>query len=949
FSPGAGSYYNSVSVTIECSTPEASIYYTTDGTDPNNQSMAYTTPINITQNTNLKAIAYAEGLDPSNIANANYTIIIPIANANIAALRQQDDDESTIYQLTGEAVVTFKQTYRNQKFVQDATGGILIDDQANILGNYNLYDGITGITGKLVSFGGMLQFTPVLPGNTASSTNNEVSPTTISANTFNNNFEDYEAQLVRIDDVQFTSTGNFANGQIYYAASGSDILKFRTTFYDVDYTGTAIPTGNLSIVGIANSTDDGNFISARNAADFIVVTTNPPTNVVAVASDTAVELTWDEPGTGIGTWFTHALINEFSDAIGTGSAAQFEVAHRYSPAHLASFGVAGATLSKVQFMPHEPAATYTVKIYTGGTVAGPGPLAHSQVVASVNADVWNEVTLTQTVTIPTDSELWIGIGINTPTGYPAGCDEGPAVINYGEMMYFGGSWSTLYDLAEIDANWMIKGMASGATGTRTFALNMDDSKIDQRGAGAKRITGKHAFSADPMKPIVTRKNTPATKQDALITHNTRSRTLTGYNIWRAPAASTADENTWTAISTNVSTTSYTDNTWAQVPTGEYKYAVKAIYTGGLPSNPAFSNSVSKNMDCNVTITLATADAASPAGAVVTLTNTDNNPAHVYTATATAATVNFPAVWHGVYTIKVVKAGYQTVIVENVIISGEEYSHPTITLPITNVVFSEGFEGTAFPPTGWTTIDSDGDGKNWIAWTYTPHSGTKSASSASYDNNSGTLTPDNWLITNQINLQTGYSYSLSFWVAPQDPNYPQDHYSVMVSTTNAQPASFTSIFSETITAADWTQKTVNLPYAGQNIYIAFRHHDCTDWYIMKLDDIEITRTPSSDTFVSVSGQVNGTSGGLQGANVVLAGAQTYTATTTANGAFTMASVLGNASYTLTVSKDGYQTHTQTLAVGATNVVVPTITLVEDSGNTLYPPQDLTGEVVGSDVT
>ncbi|HPY97376.1 MAG TPA: C10 family peptidase, partial [Candidatus Cloacimonadota bacterium] len=307
FSPGSGSYFNSVSVTIASTTPEASIYYTTDGTDPNNQSTPYTTPINITQNTNLKAIAYAEGLDPSNIANANYTIIIPIANANIAALRQQDDDESTIYKLTGEAVVTFKQTYRNQKFIQDATGGILIDDQANILGDYNLYDGITGITGKLVSFGGMLQFTPVLSGNPASSTNNEVSPTTVSANTFNNNFEDYEAQLVKIDGVQFTSTGNFANGQIYYAASGSDILKFRTTFYDVDYTGTAIPTGNLSIVGIANSTDDGNFISARNAADFTVVTTNPPTNVVAVATDTAVELTWDEPGTSVDTWFTHAL------------------------------------------------------------------------------------------------------------------------------------------------------------------------------------------------------------------------------------------------------------------------------------------------------------------------------------------------------------------------------------------------------------------------------------------------------------------------------------------------------------------------------------------------------------------------------------------------------------------------------------------------------------------
>ncbi|HOE91808.1 MAG TPA: YCF48-related protein, partial [Candidatus Cloacimonadota bacterium] len=150
--PGTGSYYNSVEVAIECATPDANIYYTVDGTDPNNQSTLYTIPFNITQTTTLKAIAYAEGLDPSSIASVTYTIITPIQNANIAALRLQNDDNTTIYQLNGEAIVTFKQTYRNQKFVQDATGGILIDDVANILGNYNVFDGITGIVGKLTTF-----------------------------------------------------------------------------------------------------------------------------------------------------------------------------------------------------------------------------------------------------------------------------------------------------------------------------------------------------------------------------------------------------------------------------------------------------------------------------------------------------------------------------------------------------------------------------------------------------------------------------------------------------------------------------------------------------------------------------------------------------------------------------------------------------------------------------
>ncbi|MDD2651008.1 MAG: YCF48-related protein, partial [Candidatus Cloacimonetes bacterium] len=310
FSPGTGSYFGSIEVTIASATEDANIYYTTDGTDPSNQSNAYSNPITITETTTLKAIAYAEGLEPSNIATANYTIIVPIENANIAALRQQDDDNSTIYKLTGEAIVTFKQTYRNQKFVQDATAAILIDDQANVLGDYDLYDGITGIVGKLTSFGGMLQFTPVLAGDPASSTDNQITPTIVTVADFNNNFEDYEASLVQIDGLHFTSTGNFANGQVYTAVNAGETLNFRTSFYDVDYIGSEIPSGTISIVGIANSTDDGSFLSARNADDFTETgdtptTLYPPQDLRAEVIGSDVTLAWDEAGAPT-TWITHS-------------------------------------------------------------------------------------------------------------------------------------------------------------------------------------------------------------------------------------------------------------------------------------------------------------------------------------------------------------------------------------------------------------------------------------------------------------------------------------------------------------------------------------------------------------------------------------------------------------------------------------------------------------------
>ncbi|MDZ4183223.1 MAG: hypothetical protein U1B83_10135, partial [Candidatus Cloacimonadaceae bacterium] len=83
-----------------------------------------------------------------------------VAVANIAALRASATG-STVYTLTGEAVLTFKQTFRNQKFIQDATAAILVDDLNNIITTvYNIGDGITGISGTLTEFGGMKQFTP---------------------------------------------------------------------------------------------------------------------------------------------------------------------------------------------------------------------------------------------------------------------------------------------------------------------------------------------------------------------------------------------------------------------------------------------------------------------------------------------------------------------------------------------------------------------------------------------------------------------------------------------------------------------------------------------------------------------------------------------------------------------------------------------------------------------
>jgi len=188
---------------------------------------------------------------------------------------------STVYTLTGEAVLTFQQTFRNQKYIQDTTAAILIDDNSAVITTaYNHYDGITGITSTLGTFGGMLQFVPIRDPGAATSTGNTIIPQQIVLGQLLTNFEDYESELVEVLGVSFNVTGNFANGTVYPMTDGVNNYNFRTTFFGVNYINTEIPTVPKNIVGIPNSRAEGNFFTARFLSDFRDVTVpNPPTKL----------------------------------------------------------------------------------------------------------------------------------------------------------------------------------------------------------------------------------------------------------------------------------------------------------------------------------------------------------------------------------------------------------------------------------------------------------------------------------------------------------------------------------------------------------------------------------------------------------------------------------------------------------------------------------------------
>ncbi|MAZ73498.1 MAG: hypothetical protein CMC70_10170 [Flavobacteriaceae bacterium] len=187
----------------------------------------------------------------------------------IAQLRTGNLGE--IYTLTGEAIVTFQQNLRNQKFIEDATAAILIDDPNKIItSNYTTGDGIAGITGMLSDFNGMLQFIPQIdPGPPVSQGNSNI-PQAVSITQLNTNPEAFEAEFVQI--VQGVAIDNTINttwiaDQVYEMINPNGIFTFRALFFDANYLGLKVPVQNVNIAGIITNRNSSYYLTSRNLND----------------------------------------------------------------------------------------------------------------------------------------------------------------------------------------------------------------------------------------------------------------------------------------------------------------------------------------------------------------------------------------------------------------------------------------------------------------------------------------------------------------------------------------------------------------------------------------------------------------------------------------------------------------------------------------------------------
>jgi len=603
--------------------------------------------------------------------------------------------------------------------------------------------------------------------------------------------------------------------------------------------------GGVVIVGTQTTTQ--NFVMTE--------ITLPPGGVMAEEAGSNVNVTWMAPGTAGGDWL-HYDSGDNNDSIGTGAAADFDVAIRFPATALADY--AGMSLYALKVWPAQ-AGTFSARVWTGGTAAAPATQVVDQPFTPT-LDVYNTVMLTNPVPVTGNEELWFGYRCNVTGGYPAGCDAGPAIDGFGNMMYFQGAWSTLLALAPtLNYNWNIQGYVGYSapdtapliTVTEPGSISMEDTP--------RYCIGSLSTSGMP-KTGHSRSARPETSINSGSSINL-DRTLTGYRVWRLLQGHEGNESSWVSLTDNpITATAYQDTGWEDLPDGTYRWGVKAVYTGGALSIAAFSNAIPKITQIGTI-----------AGIVRNMQNAPISGATITTGTVTATTNASGAysmqVIAGTHDVTASHPNYASVTHTGVVVVMSQTTTVNFQLPASANLLQDGFESydnfsILFAP--WTLVDVDMSttyGMTGITWpnayaaqayiifnpsTTTPpvtdaapHGGNKMAAAFA-----STTPPNNdWLITPQVNGAT----EIKFWAKSYTAQYGLERFKVGVSTTGTAPANFTIISGTTHIEApiEWTEYTYDLSSYGRVPIRVGIQCLSNDAFIFFVDDVLITGGTDED--------------------------------------------------------------------------------------------------------
>ena len=491
---------------------------------------------------------------------------------------------------------------------------------------------------------------------------------------------------------------------------------------------------------------------------------------------------------------------------------------------------AGYNLTKIRYYIKDVVPTVTVSVYLGGTDA-PGELKSEKTFSlSSYSNQWVDLQLNTPVALDGTQPLWIAFRTNSGFGATACNYTGNPDSDW--FMYIDENeqkWMHLAEIGEMmnmDLNftWMIRGYLENSRG-EVLSLSNERAHAD----------------------------------------------VSGYNLYRTNVLT--DETK--LLSANTQDTVYRDAEWADLGYGIYKWGVTALY-GTTESEIVYSNVLDKDMFTTVEVNVSTNSGDSPEGAKVQFVNIDEPDMGYNYKVRLDGSGKY--VWEkfrrGTYEYTIALEGYESCAYKERITILDAKSLECTLTEIAGTVDQLYVSPTGYAMwqahdfdngggefyynfddgllDGWRTIDADGDGFNWrttAGLSMLPGNGYNSSkyclTSQSYDGETGDLSPDNYIVT-EIGYLMVEDSQLTYYVGAQDEQNPAEHYAVAVTTkADATPADFTIIWEETLASksgsrqGSWQKRSIDLgEYAGQNLYIAFRHFDVTGQFRVNIDDMRL---------------------------------------------------------------------------------------------------------------
>ena len=369
-----------------------------------------------------------------------------------------------------------------------------------------------------------------------------------------------------------------------------------------------------------------------------------------------------------------------------------------------------------------PLVGFEMAVYDDDGALGYPGTELGRVEVTPTATGWVEFTFDAPIVI-NSGNFYLGMiqGGNYPNCAPIAVDEtNPSMRSYSKFASGNGPWVPAgYN------DFMIRAYCIGAGGPLDMAtaaqpLYVAKSNVNRHSVSLKEAATTAGLEREGLYIPTESPNAP----DALL----------GYEVYRLLEPNQGNPATYTLLNNNVTGTSYTDGTWASLPNGAYKWAVRAKYSNNRFSAYTLSNTLGKGWEStvtfNITVSSATGDALGTQISMTYLTVPGATQYDEIGTTPANGTLTFNNVWKGNYTLLIRKFNYDPIGPITITIDDDvevfnytlmEVRHAPTNLYVDDrtliatwnapkpevPLFEEPWDGHTFATQGWTT-----DATNW---------------------------------------------------------------------------------------------------------------------------------------------------------------------------------------------------------------------------------------------